>query len=173
MNFISNNKPKILLPTNPPVIATLTPAKATAPVDMYVKKWRKVDLSYKQRTHSSATKPTRSMGLCAAAINFVYHRLLTQHRPRHSFNTNALDETSHCCQSFAQLKLKSKSVKCAKLNMYPWPNKCIDDQLVLKIMCQTPSSLHQSCRNCRSSNLIPKKCCTHNDLQNTHKCIVG
>ena len=79
------------------------------------------------------------MGLCAAAINFVNHRLFSQHRPRHSFKIKAFDETSDCCQSLAQLKLKSKSKALAKLNMYPWPNKCIDDQLILNIMCQTPS----------------------------------
>lgn len=115
------------------------------------------------------------MWLGAAAIYFVYHKLFSQHLPRHSFSTKAFDETPHCCQSLDQLKLKSRRLEWAKLNMYPSPNKCIDDQLFLNIIFQIPSNYNQSCRKYRSMLLIWNLYCTDNALQNNdlRRCVLS
>ena len=62
----------------PSVIASLASTETTAPVDMNVKKWRKIALTYKHWAHPPSTKPRGTVRFCTTTINFVYQNLFLQ-----------------------------------------------------------------------------------------------
>jgi len=107
----------------PSINAALTSTKTAGPINMYMKKWRKIALPCKNRAHTSSTKPARSMWFCTSTINFMYHRFLLQHLPLKLFREKTVFICFDCWKCLVQWYEKSISPTCAKLNIKPCSNK--------------------------------------------------